>query len=346
MSGARPNVAALTGYAWEESSQAIAARLGVDVADVVRFDMNTVPWQLPVTVPLESFALNEYPDSSYRELVQAISAYCGWPEAGIVVGAGADELISLVAQAYLDGSRSYALSDPTYSLFEVVSQIAGATATAVASDARFALDRAGFLAAAGRADVTWVANPNNPTGEALPQEYVREVASVARGIVVVDEAYAEFAFGSALEWLDGAANVVVIRTLSKAFGLAGMRVGYLCAAGDVVATLHRLRPPGSITVISAGMGVAALRHAAEMRSNVRALVAERHRLAAALQETGREVIEGAANFVLARLEPAAVERALARGLVLRSYGEGHRLHGWARITVRSAEENARLLGVL
>jgi len=320
--------------------------VGLPLTDVVRFDMNTVPWQLPVTIAGEPLSLNEYPDGSYRELVAAIAAYCGQPESRVVVGAGADELISLVAQAYLDGTRHFAVSDPSYAMFSIASLIAGASPISVASDATFALDRSAFAAAAARADVTWIANPGNPTGELLPQDYLREVAASARGIVVVDEAYAEFAGTSALDWISGAPNVAVLRTLSKAFALAGMRVGYLVAAPEVVAILHKLRPPASISAVSARMAVAALHQAAGVRTRVRALVAARHRFGSALAATGRPVIEGAANFVLTPVDDATAARALARGLVLRTYDPGHRLHGWSRITVRSPEDNARLLRLL
>jgi histidinol-phosphate aminotransferase len=342
----RPCVAALAGYAWEESAESVAARLGIAVSDVVRFDMNTVPWQLALDVSAAGLSLNEYPDTSYRELVDAVCGYCGQEASRIVVGAGADELISLVAQAYLDGARRFVVADPTYALFSIASLITGASAVSVPCGDRFGVDRTAFLAAAARADVVWLANPNNPTGELLPQGFVRDVASCARGLVVVDEAYAEFVAESCLDWAGDAANVVVVRTLSKAFGLAGMRVGYLVAAPELVAVVNKLRPVSSISVVSAQMGAAALGRAAEMRRLVASLVAERHRLAAALAAAGHDVVEGSANFVLARLHPAAVEAAQSRGLVLRTYGSGHRLDGWSRVTVRSPEENARLLDAL
>ena len=342
----RPTVASVTPYAWEESSATIAARLGIDVTAVVRFDMNTVPWQLPVPLSADGLQLNEYPDSSYSDLTHAIATYTDQSPASVVVGAGGDELISLVAQAYLDSDRTCVISDPTYSLFAVCSQIAGASVDAVPCADDYALDRARFLDAASRAHVTWLANPNNPTGELLPQDYVREVAAAAAGLLVVDEAYAEFVDASALAWFDDAPNVVVLRTLSKGFGLAGLRIGYAIASPDIVATLDKVRPVSSISAVAARIGVAALGQASRMRELVRDLVAERHRLARALAATGRPVIEGNANFVLARLDPGVLDRARGSGLVVRSYGHGHRLDGWSRITVRSAEENARLLAVV
>jgi len=344
--GPRPSVAALEPYQWEDSSAAIAARLRLPVEDVVRFDMNTVPWQLPAGWAAGAEALNEYPDTSYADLTRAIAAYCDVPESSVVVGAGGDELISLIAQAYLDSSRHYAVSDPTYSLFAVASDIAGATRRVVPSDGHFRLDRAAFLAAAADAHVTWLANPNNPTGEVLPQDFVREVARATRGVVVVDEAYAEFSGASSLPWCFDVENVVVLRTLSKAFGLAGMRVGWVVASPAVTAVLAKVRPVSSISVVSARLGVAALEQAEAMRTLVRDLAVERQRLAAALADLGCRVVEGSANFVLAVLDAAGAARAQSHGLVLRTYGAGHRLHGWSRITVRSPAENARLLDAL
>ncbi len=346
MAEPRPHIAAVTPYSWEESSEAVAARLGIDPRDVVRFDMNTVPWRLPVRVSSDDFAVNEYPDPSYRELAHAMAAYCDVAESSVVVGAGADELIAMVAQAYLEPGRSFVVSDPTYSLFAIASGIAGARAVLVPCGEGFALDRARFLEAAAGADVVWLANPNNPTGEVLPQRFLRAVVEASPGLVVVDEAYAEFVDETALDWVGEVANVVVLRTLSKAFGLAGMRVGYAVAPPAVVAALEVVRPVTSISVVAARLGALALGHAAEMRALVAGLAAERSRLAEALAGGGRRVVAGAGNFVLAEVDGAAVQRALSRGLVMRTYGEGHRLHGWSRITVRSAEENARLLDAL
>jgi histidinol-phosphate aminotransferase len=338
----RRALSAVSAYEWELSTEVIADRLGRDPADIVRFDTNTVPWRLQVGAPSIA-AINEYPDTSYRHLVDAIADYTDQPPESIVVGAGADELISLVAQAYLDDTRTFAFSDPTYSMFGISSRIAGAAPIAVASGASFGVDRGALATAARTADVTWLANPNNPTGELLAQEHVQEIAAATRGLLVVDEAYAEFVDGSAFEWLASAPNVAVIRTLSKAFGLAGIRVGYLVAAPEVVATLNRIRPVSSIAVTSARLAVDALARADDMRSLVRGLIAERGRLAAELRRSGRSVIEGSANFVLVEANRSDAERAMSRGLVVRTFGDGHRLSGFARVTVRTASDNDRLL---
>jgi histidinol-phosphate aminotransferase len=341
----RPSVAGLAGYEWEESSEAVAVRFGLDVSDVVRFDMNTVPWQLPVE-DASAPPLNEYPDTSYRKLVAAIAGYCGQPAERIVVGAGADELISLVAQSFLDNGRTFAFSDPTYPLFAISSRIAGAEHIQVDCGADFGVDREGLLSAARNAQVTWLANPNNPTGELLTQGALRKLAAAARGLVVIDEAYAEFVDDTALAWAASAPNVAVIRTFSKAFGLAGIRVGDLVASPDVVATLNTVRPANSIAVTSANLACDALGWVDVMREHVRQLIDERKRLATELAESGRRIVNGAANFLLAEMDPSEVERAMSRGLVVRTFGGGHRLSRFARVTVRSRNDDDRLIAEL
>src|SRR5207302_85410 len=137
------------------------------------------------------------------------------------------------------------LSRPTYPMFRILSGMAGGMLDEVpAIDLR--LDRATFLERARRADLTWICNPNNPTGELLPLSFVEEVASVAGGVLAVDEAYVETSGVTAVPLIDRMANLVVIRTLSKAFGLAGVRVGYALAGPAISAVLRRVRPPGSI----------------------------------------------------------------------------------------------------
>jgi len=343
----RDSVASLQGYSWEEPTESIAARFGLDPRDVVRFDTNTVPWQPAVESAATGQVLNEYPDTSYRELVEAIAAYCGRPARSIVVGAGADELLGMCAQAYLERGRAYALSRPTYSYFDVVSGIAGASAVAVDCRDDLGIDQDRLRDAAGRAQVTWLANPDNPTGGLLSSDDVLSLARASAGLLVVDEAYAEFvAPQTALDLLDDAPNLAVVRTFSKAFGLAGARVGYLVAGPDVVAALNAVRPPNSVSATSAALAVAALGRVEAMRSTVGRIVAGRASLAEALRTQDRTVIEGAANFVLATISADETQRALRRGLVLRTFAPGHRLAGFTRITVRSPEENARLLQAL
>src|SRR5438128_295074 len=204
---------AFTPYVWAPKSHEVAARHGLRVEQVVRFDQNTPPFPGVPQIPLaQSFAhLNEYPDGQYRALREAAAGYVGgldWSQ--IVVGAGADQIIYLCARTFLAPGRRAAISNPTYVVYEEASQLAGAD---VGEEI-------------GGADLIWRCNPNNPTGEAVGARELVALAAEHPDIpVVVDEAYVEFGGESVVPFLDEAPNLIAIRTLSKAFGFAARPVG-------------------------------------------------------------------------------------------------------------------------
>src|SRR5438552_1099559 len=160
----RPAISRMQPYEWEPPSAAIARQAGVPEDQVVRFDTNTFPWPGAAVDRLAPEPLNEYPDTSYRGLTDAIAGYTGVSADHVTVGAGADEVLDLIAKAYIDGSAAAVISRPTYPMFTVLTEMAGGTIDAVpAVDLR--VDRQAFLDRAGRARLTWLSNPNNPTGE-------------------------------------------------------------------------------------------------------------------------------------------------------------------------------------
>ncbi|MBA2331801.1 MAG: histidinol-phosphate aminotransferase family protein, partial [Actinobacteria bacterium] len=221
-------------YTWAASSAEIAARHGLRPEQILRFDQNTPPLPGVPRVPLaQSFArLNDYPDGTYRELREAAAAYCGADVDQIVVGAGADELIALCARTYLGPGRRAAVTPPTYGLYRIVTELEGAEVVAEPDGAA----------------VIWVCNPNNPTGELRePAELAALARAQPEAIVVVDEAYFEYAGATCIPRIAEQANLIVLRTLSKAFGLAALRVGYAVASPGAAAELDRRRPPASVS---------------------------------------------------------------------------------------------------
>ncbi len=312
-------------YAWASTAEEVAARNGISVARVIRFDANVPPLPGVPQVPIgESFArLNDYPDGTYRELREAAAAYVGVDQAQIVPGAGADGLIALAARTFLGPGRRACVTQPTYPLYAIASGIEGAEVSA---------ERAG-------ARVIWVCNPNNPTGELVDPE---EIAALARAhpdaAVVVDEAYVEYGDGSGVvPLIEQAPNLVAIRTLSKAFGLAALRVGYAVASPDVARELDRRRDPAPVATPAARIAAAALR---EPRLDVGKTVAERERMRRALTAAGFDVPESHANFVLVRTDAAVADRLEADGLVVRRFTDA------IRITVRLPAENDLVLAAL
>lgn len=313
-------------YAWARTAEEVAARRGLPVARVLRFDANVPPLPGVPPVPLgESFGrLNEYPEGTYRELREAAAAYAGVEPEQVVIGAGADDLILLVARTFLAPGRRAAIRRPTYPLYAIASALEGARVVEEGEPA----------------DVVWVCNPANPTGELRePEEIAALARAQPRSLVAVDEAYFEYAGRTVVPLISDAPNLVAIRTLSKAFGFAALRVGYAVASPEVAAELDRRRAPAPVAAPAARIAAAALRRP---RLEVAAARAERERMRAALVAAGYDCPESHANFVYVRVADghALADRLEEEGLVVRRYPDA------VRITVRLPAENDRILAAL
>src|SRR5436190_10527838 len=314
----RPAIASMHPYEWEPPSAEIARQAGVPEEQVVRFDTNTFPWPGAALARLAAEPINEYPDTSYGVLTEAIAQYIDVPTDRITVGAGADEILDMIARSYIDESATVVISRPTYPMFTVLTEMAGGSIDAVpAADLR--LDRKSFLERSRGAQLTWLSNPNNPTGELLSLDFVEELARGSEGVVVIDEAYFEMSGITALPRVEATPNLVVVRTLSKAFGLAGVRVGYGVAGPAISSVLRRVRPPGPLSGISAALGVQALSDLEGMRRRVGQVKAERNRLQSELASLGLEVRDSAANFLLVKAGREAAVVLLKHGLVVRTF---------------------------
>ena len=299
-------------YLWAPSTAELAARIGLDPVEIVRFDGNVPAWPLPSTRPgalAGALAdVQNYPHGGFTELTAAIARHAGVEPENVVLGAGADDLILLCARTFAGpGDRVAIAEDPTYPLFSIAANLAGAE---VGDD-----DPA----------LTFSCRPNNPTGALGDIPAARPLA--------VDEAYYEYAGETAAGLLDD--GVVVLRTFSKAFGLAGARVGYALADRDTARELNRRQSPAPIATLSAALAVAALADPPD----VSAQVEERERLASGLRALGLEPLPSRTNFLFVPVEaPEELGAALLRsGLVVRVFADG------IRASVRDAEDDDRLL---
>jgi histidinol-phosphate aminotransferase len=323
-------------YAWAPSSADVAARHGLRSELVLRFDQNTPAVPGVPQIPLgESFSqLNEYPDGTYRELCTAAAAYVGLRPENVVVGAGADDLIGLCARTFLGAGCRAAIVPPTYALYRIATQLQNAELVELDGSTSATDGDAGLAGV----DLVWRCNPNNPTGETVEPE---ELAALARAwpdtVVVVDEAYIEYGGRTVVPFVDEHPNLLVVRTLSKAFGFAALRVGYALAAPETAALLEDRRAPAPIAGPAARIAAAAL---SQPRIDVRATVAERERVRATLSQFGYDVPPSAGNFVFVRSNEPLAERLEEQGLVVRGYREG------IRVTLRRPSENDVLLRAL
>jgi histidinol-phosphate/aromatic aminotransferase/cobyric acid decarboxylase-like protein/imidazoleglycerol phosphate dehydratase HisB len=302
-------------YAWSPPSDVVAQLAGIDVSQVLRYDQNTPPLPLasvrPGTIAGALARVSSYPGGGYRTLRRAIADYAGVEPENVVLGAGGDDLILLCARAYAGPGDAIAIpQSPTYPLFRIAAQLAGAT---VDGDAPV---------------LTIFCRPNNPTGELSPLPDARPL--------VVDEAYFEYCGDSAVDRLDE--GVVVLRTFSKLFALAGARVGYALAARDVADELNDRQAPAPISNLSAALACAALAE----RPDPAPVVEERERLAASLRALGLEPLESHTNFVYVPVDDgiALGEALLRQGLVVRTSEDA------IRISVRDAEDDDVLVETL
>lgn len=341
-------------YKWQPTTKQIAARFGLSEADVVRFDHNTSPFPTSwaaTEVPAIASGLNEYPAASYADLRIAAADYLGVSPDNVVPGAGVDEIILMIARAYLGQSRRACAPVPTYPLYEIASLQTGAEFIPVPFDPPgFTFPVRQLGEAAETSDITWLCVPNNPTGIRYPDDMIAQVANEARGLVVIDAAYAEFAGDHWAPWIERFDNIIVTQTMSKAFGLAGARVGFAISTPAVIDRLDGIRPPGSISTISARLGEAALRTPQRVERHVARLLRQRTWLEDALGELGIAIVPGSkANFIMCEFGPQAhalADDLMTEGLVVRKFPADGPLSHFLRFTVRSREQNDRLISAL
>jgi len=353
-------------YSWEATDDEIAARYGLDPTTIVRFDLNTSP--TPPSLVNELLAagrfeapLSEYPPTDYRRLVETAAARYGVGTDEIIVGAGADEILDVVGKTFIPPGGTAVVPAPTYAMYRVITEQRGATVAAaprLGDEGGWALDPGAVRAAAMDAAVVWLCSPNNPTALAEPAgaiaRLLRDLAADATAagrlppIVVLDEAYAEFVDHSEVGLRAEHPNLIVVRTISKAYALAGMRVGFGLARPEVIERLNPFRPPGSISTVSVTVATAVLSDPSILDANLDRVERERARLGDALRAIGWSVGPSVTNFLL--IDLGSVERAaaiadalLARGLVPRTFGEGHPLADHLRLTIRDPHENDRLI---
>ena len=297
------------------STEEIARRTGLDVAEIIRFDGNTSPHLLSSTraeaLAEELARIHTYPHGGYPRLERAIADYAGVSPENIVLGAGADDLIMLVTRAFAGpGDRVAIANDPTYPMFHIAVWVAGAE-----------IDDDDPV-------LTICCRPNNPTGELGELPAARPL--------VVDEAYFEYSGETAAGLIEE--GVIVLRTFSKVFGLAGARVGYALAGRDVAAELNKRQHPAPLSTLSAALAIAAL----QSPPQVGPLLEERERVASRLRELGYEPLPSHANFLYVPVdEPHELAGSLLqRGLAVRP------VRGGIRITIRNEQDDERFLGVL
>jgi histidinol-phosphate aminotransferase len=300
---------------------------------------------------LATTELNRYPDPLARDLRTKIADFCAVPEQYVLIGNGGDELIFNLLLAWGGPGRRLLITPPSFGSYELFSQLTGTDLLTLARTKDMRIDEAALLERLGRGDVDLVmfASPNNPTGDCLHPAFIERVLAATDALVLLDQAYIEFADAAydATHLLDRFENLAILRTFSKAFGLAGVRLGYLLASPLVTETLCKVRQPYSVDAVSALAGIAALDTAEIMQKRAAITVAQRTRVAAALAALpGVHVFDSEANFLLVRIEGAAGlwQRLLdEHGVLVRDFSRALGLADCLRVSIGTPAENDAML---
>jgi histidinol-phosphate aminotransferase len=346
----RADLAALEGYH--------SPQLDVNV----RLNTNESPYPPPADFIdawvscLRDVPLHRYPDRGSRELRTALAARLEQPPERVLCANGSNEVLQTLMLAYAGPGRRALVFEPTYALHSHIARITGTEVIEGERAADFTVSptEAGLLIAAERPAMVMLCSPNNPTGTLESRTTIEALLSAVvdhgPGLLVVDEAYGEFAERSALELVADDVPLVVVRTFSKVWSLAALRLGYLVGPAPLVSELEKILLPYNLSAATQVAGQQALRFDDEMRVRVATLVAERHRLSGALARLpGLTVYPSGANFLLVHVDGdghAVWQGLVDRGILVRDFSRWPRLDDCIRITVGTPEEDDALLAAL
>ena len=329
-----------------------------DAAGMIKLDAMENPYRLPEALREEvgrvvaGLAINRYPDPAAPALKARLRETFAIPAAaGLLIGNGSDEIIAIVAQTLARPGAVMLAPEPSFAMYRMNALFTRMRFVGVPLNADFSLDLGRFLDAIAehRPALTFIAYPNNPTGNLFPAEAVERIIEAAPGVVVLDEAYHVFARRTFMHRLGDLANLVVMRTVSK-LGLAGVRLGYAAAAADWIDQFDKVRPPYNVSSLAQAVAERVLAHASALDRQAEAIAAERATLFDGLRELrGIETFPSEANFILVRVPDAdAVHaRLLARRILVRNFNGSHPLlANCLRLTVGTPGENQLLLDAL
>jgi histidinol-phosphate aminotransferase len=345
----RQDVQSMHGYAIQPS------------AGLVKLDAMENPFRLPPALQRElgerlaAVAINRYPAQCVADVVAALSRHVQLP-AGckMILGNGSDELIDLLSVACDVPGAGILAPLPGFVMYEMSARLRGLRFTGVPLTADFELDRAAMLAAIERErpSLTYIAYPNNPTANLWNDAVIDDIVAAVgaqHGLVVFDEAYQPFSSRSWLQRMAAHPHVLVLRTLSK-FGLAGVRLGYLCGHAALVDEVDKVRPPYNVSVLNAEATLFALDHVDEYARQAAVLRSERERLQAALRQLpGATPYPSEANMILVRVPDAkrAFEGMRSRGVLVKNISGLHPLlANCLRLTVGTPDENTQMIDAL
>ncbi len=342
----REQIQAMTGY---HSAQ-------VDVP--VRLNTNESPFPPPaawldaVADIARSIQWNRYPDRAVTELRETIARRHNVDPANIFVANGSNEVIQTILLAYGGAGRCVATFEPTYQMYTQIARVTGAEVVQGERRADLTLDAIEIerVLTRHKPSVSFLCNPNNPTGIIEPRENLETMLAHTTGVVVVDEAYAEFSEWSAIDMVTEDKPLAVTRTFSKTLSMAALRVGYVVAPKKMISDLEIAVLPYHLDSFKQAATIAALNFVSEMEQRVDSIKSERSRIFAAISEMECDVWPSGSNFILFRPRSTAAavawQRMVDSGVLVRDFSTTPRLTGCLRVTVGTPDENSAFLDAL
>jgi len=358
----RPAVAALEPYTPIQPFEVLSERLGVPASEIIKLDANEYPYG-PVPAVAEALAeypyYHIYPDPQQGELRAALSDYVDVPADNILPTHGADEMLDYLCRLFLEPGDAIVNCPPTFGMYSFDASLAGAEVIDVWRHSDYSVDAPGIERLFRGEDpaglqspikLLFLTSPNNPSGNWLADDDLRRLLALP-ALVVLDEAYVEFAdYPSRASWVLERENLVVLRTFSKAAGIAGLRLGYGVCPSWLMEQLWKFKQPYNVNVAATVAGLASLRHMDHIRATVERLKEERALLFAGLNQVPYlEPQPSQANFILCRVigrDAARVKQALERRGVLVRYYRKPGLDNCIRISVGRPVETKRVLALL
>ncbi len=312
------------------------------VQDGVLLDANENPYPRH----WEGILLNRYPDPLQRKLREALAGYAGVGEENVVAGVGSDEVLDWIFKVFCNPGEDWVSTvEPTYGMYRVTAQVFGIPVLEFLLNQDFQFEAERFLETVPpQVKVVFLCSPNNPTGSLLDQAEILTLCRKAEKIVVVDEAYVEFSESSSLVGhLDSCPNLILLRTLSKAFGRAALRLGYALASGEIISCFLKVKAPYNLNSVTLARGCEALNGTEDRMQQVKAIRKERERVRTRLSGIRgvEEVFPSQANFLLFRCRRACevCQQLLQKGIVVRDRSSAPLLHDCIRVTIGMPAEN-------
>lgn len=293
------------------------------------------------------FYLNVYPDDSYSDLKKAISEYVGCKISNICVGNGSSELLDLCVKTFVDTNELLLSLDPTFSLYSIYAKIVNSRymGAGEGNDFTIEIEEVIKVIKENNPKLTIVCNPNNPTGTVIKKDKVLEIVKSTDEIVIVDEAYMEFGEESIVDEIENYKNLIVVKTLSKAFSMAGIRTGYLLANEELVKTVEKVRPPYNLNSISAFLATKALQQKDKMLVYVQQIKEEREKVFNALLDMNIKAFPSGANFIFFKSDIEDLEDKLIKeDVLIRKFGG--KLDNHYRVTIGTENENNEFIKAL